>query len=154
MLFIIVHQTYELWFKQLLFELDSVLETFSQNHIDESQMGTAVARLERIVSIQKYINGQVDVLETMTPLDFLDFREYLYPASGFQSFQWRCLETKLGLKAEQRLVYNQQPFYSQLQQDQQSQMKGGPVASRVDAAAPRKKVAIASVAVHWFADKR
>jgi tryptophan 2,3-dioxygenase len=123
MLFIIVHQTYELWFKQMLFELDSVLETFSQKQIDESQMGTAVARLERIVTIQKYINGQVDVLETMTPLDFLDFRDYLYPASGFQSFQWRCLETKLGLKAEQRLVYNQQPFYSQLQTEQQNQMK-------------------------------
>ncbi len=123
MLFIIVHQTYELWFKQMLFELDAVMEAFSADSIDESRMGWAVARLERIVEIQKFINGQIDVLETMTPLDFLDFREYLYPASGFQSFQWRCLETKLGLKPDQRLNYNQQPFYSQLQLDQQKQMQ-------------------------------
>lgn len=123
MLFIIVHQTYELWFKQMLFELDSVLEVFSKNNIDESEMGTAVHRLERIVGIQKYINGQIDILETMTPLDFLDFRDYLYPASGFQSFQWRCFETKLGLKSEHRLNYNQQPFQSHLLQEQQSQMQ-------------------------------
>lgn len=123
MLFIVVHQTYELWFKQMLFELDAVLKTFSQDSIDESQMGTAVARLERIVTIQKFINGQIDILETMTPLDFLDFREFLYPASGFQSFQWRCLETKLGLQPDQRLNHNQQPFYSQLQQEQQKQMQ-------------------------------
>jgi tryptophan 2,3-dioxygenase len=123
MLFIVVHQTYELWFKQMLFELDSVMQTFSNANIDESEMGTAVHRLERIVDIQKFINGQIDILETMTPLDFLDFREYLYPASGFQSFQWRCFETKLGLKSEQRLNYNQQPFQSQLLQAQQSQME-------------------------------
>jgi tryptophan 2,3-dioxygenase len=122
MLFVIVHQTYELWFKQMLFELDSVLQTFSDKHIDESHMGTAVARLERIVTIQRFINGQIDILETMTPLDFLEFREYLYPASGFQSFQWRCFETKLGLKADQRLNYNQQPFYQQLMPEQQKEM--------------------------------
>lgn len=122
MLFIVVHQTYELWFKQMLFELDSVMETFSGESTDESDMGTAVHRLERIVSIQKFINGQIDILETMTPLDFLDFRDYLYPASGFQSFQWRCFETKLGLKSEQRLNYNNQPFHTQLQKDQQAQM--------------------------------
>jgi tryptophan 2,3-dioxygenase len=122
MLFIIVHQTYELWFKQMLFELDSVMEAFSAENIDESVMGTAVHRLERIVDIQKFINGQIDILETMTPLDFLDFRDYLYPASGFQSFQWRCFETKLGLKSEQRLTYNQQPFHTSLQQEQQEKM--------------------------------
>ena len=122
MLFIIVHQTYELWFKQMLFELDAVMEAFAKPSVEESDMGTAVHRLERIVAIQKYINGQIDILETMTPLDFLDFRDYLYPASGFQSFQWRCFETKLGLKSEQRLNYNNQPFHSQLLQDQQNQM--------------------------------
>jgi tryptophan 2,3-dioxygenase len=122
MLFITVHQTYELWFKQMLFELDAVMETFSASNIDESKMGSAVARLERIVDIQKFINGQIDILETMTPLDFLEFREFLYPASGFQSFQWRCFETKLGLKPDQRLTYNQQPFYAQLHEKQQKEM--------------------------------
>ena len=123
LLFITVHQTYELWFKQMLAELDSVLEIFSMNEIDESLMGMIVSRLERVVHIQKFINGQIDILETMTPLDFLDFRDYLYPASGFQSFQWRCLETKLGLATAQRLTYNQQPFYTALMPSQQGEMK-------------------------------
>ncbi len=124
LLFIIVHQTYELWFKQILFELDSVLGTFQQPQIEEEQMGRASARLERIVSILKLIIGQVDVLETMTPLDFLDFRDMLYPASGFQSFQWRLIETKLGLRVEDRLAYNQSPFYKSLTEEQQVEMTG------------------------------
>jgi tryptophan 2,3-dioxygenase len=123
MLFITVHQTYELWFKQMLFELDSVMETFSKTSVPDTQMGIAVARLERVVDIQKFINGQIDILETMTPLDFLEFRDFLYPASGFQSFQWRCLETKLGLTSEQRLNYNQEPFFKSLQPAEQSQMQ-------------------------------
>lgn len=124
LLFIIVHQTYELWFKQILFELDSVLKTFQQPQIQEEEMGRASARLERIVSILKLIIGQVDVLETMTPLDFLDFRDMLYPASGFQSYQWRLIETKLGLRVEDRLAYNQSPFYKSLTEDQQTEMTG------------------------------
>ena len=123
MLFIIVHQTYELWFKQMLFELESVVGIFSREKILDTEMGTAVARLERMVDIQKYINGQIDILETMTPLDFLDFREYLYPASGFQSFQWRSLETLLGLKSEHRLNYNEQPFHKALAPEDQIKIK-------------------------------
>ncbi|MEN0057337.1 MAG: tryptophan 2,3-dioxygenase family protein [Bdellovibrio sp.] len=122
LLFIIVHQTYELWFKQILFELDSVMKTFQQPHIQETDMGQASARLERIVAILKLIIGQVDVLETMTPLDFLDFRDMLYPASGFQSYQWRLLETKLGLRLGDRLAYNQSPFYKSLSETQQKEM--------------------------------
>lgn len=123
MLFIIVHQTYELWFKQILHELNSVIATFSKTDIPDNEMGAAVSRLERVVEIQKYINGQIDILETMTPLDFLDFRDYLYPASGFQSFQWRCLETLLGLKSEQRLTYNAQPFYQHLKPEEQKEIQ-------------------------------
>ncbi len=123
MLFIIVHQTYELWFKQMLFELHSVMEIFSSESVDDSLMGTAVARLERLVGIQKFINGQIDIIETMTPLDFLEFRDYLYPASGFQSFQWRCLETQLGLPIENRLTYNDQPFYKILTPSEQTEMQ-------------------------------
>lgn len=122
MLFIIVHQTYELWFKQILFELDSVLSIFNKPQIADTEMGTATARLERIVSILKMIMGQIDVLETMTPLDFLDFREMLYPASGFQSFQWRLIETKLGLRVSDRLAYNQTPFHKSLTEEQQTEI--------------------------------
>ncbi len=110
MLFIIVHQTYELWFKQILTELDSVLEIFSAAEIDEKKLGTVVARLERITEIQKVLIDQVRILETMTPLDFLEFRNFLFPASGFQSVQFRLVETKLGLTVENRLPYNSMPY--------------------------------------------
>lgn len=122
LLFIIVHQTYELWFKQIIFELNSALSTFQKPVVAEAEMGMASARLERIVSILKLIIGQIDVLETMTPLDFLDFRDMLYPASGFQSFQWRLIETKLGLRMGDRLAYNQSPFYKSLSESQQTEM--------------------------------
>ena len=89
MLFIIIHQIYELWFKQILFELDSVIEIFSKDEIQESHIGTSVSRLDRIIEIQKILIDQIHVLETMTPMDFLDFRDFLIPASGFQSVQFR-----------------------------------------------------------------
>lgn len=104
MLFIIVHQSYELWFKQVIWELDSILEIFQQARVDEQQMGTAVSRLGRINSIQGLLVQMIGVLETMTPLDFLDFRDYLFPASGFQSAQFRIVENKLGLRRGDRLL--------------------------------------------------
>lgn len=119
LLFITVHQTYELWFKQIIFELDSVIELFSGASIPEKNMAISSARIERVVAILKLIMGQIDVLETMTPLDFLEFRDYLYPASGFQSVQFRLIETKLGLKEKERLLYNKTPFYKHLTEDQQ-----------------------------------
>jgi tryptophan 2,3-dioxygenase len=122
MLFIIVHQAYELWFKQILTELGSILNVMKNPRVPEEAMGTVLQRLDRIYQIQKLINGQIDILETMTPLDFLDFRDYLYPASGFQSFQWRCIETRLGLTAEQRLQFNDSPFYKSLPAHQQQEM--------------------------------
>jgi tryptophan 2,3-dioxygenase len=118
MLFIIIHQTYELWFKQVLHELDSVLAIFAAPHMDEKNMLTVVARLNRINEIFKIMDAQFTILETMTPLDFLEFREYLYPASGFQSFQFRMVETKLGLKSESRLKYNNSHFSAHLLPDQ------------------------------------
>lgn len=122
MLFIVVHQTYELWFRQILWELESVLEIFRANDVRESQMGLACARLERVYEIQKLINQQIDVLETMTPLDFMDFRDALFPASGFQSFQWRAIETLLGLKSDQRLQFNGTPFHAALTPEEQTRM--------------------------------
>lgn len=97
MLFIITHQAYELWFKQILYELCSVLELFSAAPLDEKKLHTISSRLGRIIKIQSVINQQIKILETMTPLDFLDFRDYLIPASGFQSVQFREIELRLGL---------------------------------------------------------
>lgn len=111
-LFIVIHQVYELWFKQILFELDSALETFSKDKIDEREMLTVNHRLQRIIEIQKVLIAQVDVLDTMTPMDFLEFRDYLYPASGFQSLQFKLVENKLGLK--DRLTYNNKNYKESL----------------------------------------
>ncbi len=107
MLFIIVHQVYELWFKEILHDLNSVIELFSEGTIRESDLGIAISRLDRVIRIQKILVEQIDILETMTPLDFLDFRHYLLPASGFQSFQFRKLEVILGLKRDNRISYTQ-----------------------------------------------
>ncbi|HXT01457.1 MAG TPA: tryptophan 2,3-dioxygenase family protein [Elusimicrobiota bacterium] len=114
MLFIITHQAYELWFKQILHELDSVLEDFSGKTVPESAVGRAVARLSRVVEIQKLLVDQLRVLETMTPLDFLDFRDALTPASGFQSFQFRLIERKLGLIDARRAPFEKSPYFARL----------------------------------------
>jgi len=110
LLFIVVHQTFELWFKQILFELDTVLEVMAARLVPEKEMGQVVARLGRITAIQRLLLDQIDVLETMTPLDFLDFRDELIPASGFQSVQFRLIENRLGLRPMHRLSIRGSPY--------------------------------------------
>ncbi len=117
MLFIIVHQTYELWFKQILWELDDVLDMFGGGHVEEASMGRIVARLRRISEIQRLLIQQIAVLETMTPIDFLDFRDHLFPASGFQSAQFRLIENKLGLRPEDRLLLEGAPYTARFRDD-------------------------------------
>ncbi|MFL6216596.1 MAG: tryptophan 2,3-dioxygenase [Blastocatellia bacterium] len=97
-LFIIIHQVYELWFKQLLHELDTIIEKLNS---DETLMAHRLLR--RCIEIERLLVTQVDVLETMTPTDFLAFRDHLRPASGFQSFQFREIEYVSGLKDERFL---------------------------------------------------
>lgn len=110
MLFIIVHQAYELWFKQMLWELDDIIRIFGQVPVAEKNMGTVVGRLRRLTAIQELMIKQIDVLETMTPLDFLDFRDYLFPASGFQSAQFRLVENRLGMRPNDRLLLEGAPY--------------------------------------------
>ena len=93
LLFIIVHQVYELWFKELLHELDRVVRLLQD---DESHR--AQHTLKRILTILKVLVAQLDILETMTPLEFLSFRARLEAASGFQSDQFRQIEFVLGAK--------------------------------------------------------
>lgn len=93
LLFIIIHQVYELWFKQLLHELDSVRE-----HLEQDEPLGAQRLLRRCIEIERVLIQQLRVLETMTPNDFLTFRDHLMPASGFQSAQFRGLESASGLK--------------------------------------------------------
>jgi tryptophan 2,3-dioxygenase len=104
MLFIIVHQAYELWFKQILFELDFVCNVFKKDKIDDNSEDLSLVRhrLHRVVRILELLNQQVGLMDTMTPLDFLEFRNLLTPSSGFQSLQFRLVETTLGLAMESR----------------------------------------------------
>ena len=99
MLFIVVHQAYELWFKQILHELDHLERT-----LEAGELPTALHTLNRILTILKIAVAQVDVLETMTPIDFLSFRDRLETASGGQSWQFREVEFALGVKSERALV--------------------------------------------------
>jgi tryptophan 2,3-dioxygenase len=97
-LFIIIHQVYELWFKEVLHEVDRVMQLLEADQSHASQH-----TLKRILTILKVMVSQLDILETMTPLEFLSFRERLDAASGFQSDQFRQLEFVLGVKSEQAL---------------------------------------------------
>jgi tryptophan 2,3-dioxygenase len=95
LLFITVHQAYELWFKQILHEIDAAVE-----FMDKDRAAEAAMALRRVVEIEKLLIKQIHILETMTPIGFLGFRDELNPASGFQSMQFREIEFSSGLKDE------------------------------------------------------
>lgn len=118
LLFIIVHQTYELWFKQILHELDAVCDVIGRDFVPDRELGRAVHYLERIVAIQGLLVDQISVLETMTPLDFMDFRHLLTPSSGFQSAQFRQIENRLGLARKARLRYNNETYERSLDEEE------------------------------------
>jgi len=101
MIFIITHQTYELWFKLLLHELEKVNGDFSGG-----DLYGAIHTLKRCRTIMKTLVGQLDILETMTPMSFTSFRDRLDTASGFQSVQFRELEFLLGYKRKEMLKFH------------------------------------------------
>lgn len=101
-LFIIIHQAYELWFKLILHELDIVVELLAR---DDARRSTFYMR--RVIAIMRLLVGQIHILETMSPKDFLGFRSNLNPASGFQSSQFREIEFVCGLKDERMLIHFQ-----------------------------------------------
>lgn len=113
MLFIIIHQAYELWFKQILFELKFVTEVFKKNKINDNSedLNLVRHRLRRVIKILSLLNQQVDILDTMTPLDFLEFRNLLTPSSGFQSLQFLLIEATLGLQLTSR---HEQDYYKRI----------------------------------------
>lgn len=113
-LFIVVHQVYELWFKQILHEMNSIIDIFSQNFIPENKLSTVEARLGRILKIQGLLIDQMPVMETMTPMDFLEFRDLLIPASGFQSVQFKEIEAKMGLNSDWRFAVDKDAFLGRL----------------------------------------
>jgi tryptophan 2,3-dioxygenase len=95
LLFITIHQAYELWFKQILHELDAAMVM-----INEDRLAATARTLRRVVEIEKLLVNQIHILETMTPISFLGFREQLNPASGFQSMQFREIEFTSGHKLD------------------------------------------------------
>lgn len=106
LLFIIVHQVYELWFRQLLHELDAVIE-----RLDADDALGARRLLGRCTEIERVLIAQIKILETMTPNDFLQFRDQLMPASGFQSVQFRCIEFLCGRKDPSHLAHHEPGSY-------------------------------------------
>ena len=123
MLFIIIHQAYELWFKQILHELGLIRKIFQQEAIPNNSpdIYNTVHRLKRICGILEIAVMQMSVMETMTPLDFLDFRDLLRPASGFQSIQFKMIEAALGLQYGDR--HGQQYYLSQLTEADRERVK-------------------------------
>ncbi|PAV80052.1 hypothetical protein WR25_04887 [Diploscapter pachys] len=109
-LFIVMHQAHELWFKQIIFDVDTIRRALNNPVLDESKSLIIVSRLDRTVRILSLLVDQIVILDTMSPLDFVDFRKYLTPASGFQSLQFRLLENKLGVNPERRIKYNAQHY--------------------------------------------
>jgi tryptophan 2,3-dioxygenase len=93
LLFITVHQAYELWFKQILHELDAAIQ-----FMEDDRVPAATRAIKRVVEIEKLLVNQIHILESMTPISFLAFRDQLNPASGFQSMQFREIEFSSGLK--------------------------------------------------------
>jgi len=100
LLFIIIHQTYELWFKQILHEVDATIKW-----LDENRTFRANHSLRAVVGIEKVLVSQIHLLETMAQIGFLEFRDKLNPASGFQSMQFRELEFVSGTKDESILKH-------------------------------------------------
>ena len=98
LLFITIHQAYELWFKQILHEIDAAII-----QMNEDRLAAAARTMRRVVEIEKLLVSQIHILETMSPINFLGFRDQLNPASGFQSMQFREIEFASGLKHESLL---------------------------------------------------
>jgi len=123
MLFVITHQAYELWFKQVLYELSSITELLSSPKVEDNGpfLQVIVHRSQRINTILRLLVDQINIMETMSSMDFLDFRDLLRPASGFQSIQWKELEARLGLKYEDR--HGKQYYVSELRPEDVKEVK-------------------------------
>ena len=98
----------------MLHEINSVVDVFGSSYVDEKDVGIAVKRLQRVTEIQRILVSQLSVLETMSPMGFLEFRDFLFPASGFQSVQFRLIENTLGLTEKMRLAYGRRNYCTYL----------------------------------------
>ena len=118
MLFIVIHQVYELWFKQVNHEMVRVRDMLAAEEVPETDVPRVVKALNRVHEIFRVATAQLSVLETMSAIDFLAFRDQLGSASGFQSFQFRELEILAGLEDDKRYEYAGASFERRFPQDQ------------------------------------
>ncbi|MCE9636478.1 MAG: tryptophan 2,3-dioxygenase [Planctomycetes bacterium] len=125
-LFIVVHQVFELWFKLVLRELTTVRDLVAADHVPETSLSGAVASLRRVTVVLEQMSTHWRLMETLSPRDFLDFRDKLLPASGFQSGQFRELEILLGLDPADRMKFGGDSTWLRALEDS----KGQPSASR------------------------
>ena len=116
MLFIVVHQSYELWFKHILHEMRAIIRAWDREFVPESELFSINHKLERIIKIQGLFLQHLEILETMTPMEFLEFRELLIPASGFQSVQFREIEIRMGLSTHARQGVDREYFMGKLKE--------------------------------------
>lgn len=123
LLFIITHQTHELWFKEIMHEINTCITAFRVEYIQDDVLLPVLSRLKRVVEILKVLISQLKILETMSALDFLDFRDLLSPASGFQSKQFRLLENSLGLRSTSRLHHSGKDYSEFLKESQREEVK-------------------------------
>ncbi len=117
MLFVVIHQVYELWFKQVLHELDHLVGLFDAHSSDHDSTPRILHTLKRVLTILKTMVAQIDILETMTPMSFGSFRDRLDTASGFQSAQFREVEFLLGYRQREMLRHHKEnpPAHARLE---------------------------------------
>lgn len=146
--FIIVHQTYELWFKLILRSLRSARDRLALPRVDEDTIPVAVHHLRRVSAILRLAVHQFEVMETLTPQDFLAFRDKLVPSSGFQSFQMREMEILLGLDKRQRVQYGDVDPLDHIRHLAQSSPAGAVAWGRIEAV--RTEESMLAVIERWL----
>lgn len=139
LLFIIIHQTYELWFKMVLRELSEAIDRFETGRVPEEMVPDVVHHLRRAAVIMRHAVAQFEVMETLTPQDFLGFRDKLSPASGFQSFQMRQMEILLGLQSAQREKYGETDALAHIRKLAEHSPGGALAWGRIEAASERAR---------------
>lgn len=146
--FIIVHQTYELWFKLILRSLRSARDRLALPRVDEDTVPVAVHHLRRVSAILRLAVHQFEVMETLTPQDFLAFRDKLVPSSGFQSFQMREMEILLGLDRRQRIQYGDVDPLDHIRHLATSSPAGAMAWGRIEAV--RQEESVLAVVERWL----
>ena len=116
-LFIVVHQAFELWFKLVVREVRALRDLFRQDPVPEASLGGAAAGIDRVTRIFRSATTHFDVIESLGTRDYLDFRDKLFPASGFQSAQMREIEILMGLKEDERIGLGAERKYLEALQD-------------------------------------